>query len=83
MQETIHKPDGRVLQEFFHGKVQTVEEAMNRRLEQLKKQDHVLSRRVQFKKFPNRFRNKPCPCGSGKKVKQCCALVGGPVGEKS
>jgi uncharacterized protein YecA (UPF0149 family) len=74
MQETM-KPSGKPHQEIFHAPSEAdLEDRMNKRLKDLKKQGHTLSRRVPIKRLPNRYRNKPCPCGSGKKVKQCCAL---------
>ena len=35
-------------------------------------QDHPLSDKPTFRRMPKIGRNDPCPCGSGKKFKQCC-----------
>jgi len=77
MQETI-TPQGKPHQEIFSDNSEAaLKNKMDARLEDLQNQGHTLSRRIQIKRLPNRYRNQPCPCGSGKKVKACCALVGG------
>jgi len=74
MQET-HTADGKKHQEIFSAPTDPeLKQKMDARLAELKKQGHTLTRRVQIKHLPGRYRNKPCPCGSGKKVKKCCAL---------
>lgn len=60
----------RQLQEVFQGKSDAeVTAKMNDRLMELEEQGHTLNRRVKLK---NSYRNRPCPCGSGKKFKKCC-----------
>ena len=68
MQETTHV-DGTVVREFFGE-----EEESNKRTKMMDAYEKACDNKdvSEIKQVKNCMRNRPCPCGSGKKFKKCC-----------